>query len=81
MEFRAAAFLEARECLKVMGTQEVEQPEFWANLLGAIANASIAAVPDTVAAEAYQELAHRDAEKRQFQKAMQMRITEKLNGK
>lgn len=77
MEFRTAALLEARKCLKYMDKQSVEQPEYWANLLGAIANASIAAVPDSVADDVGRVLLNRS----QLQEAVQNKIKEKLGGK
>lgn len=81
MEFRTAAFLEARRCLKYMDKQSVEQPEYWANLLGAIANATIAAVPDSVAADVDREMWRREARDRELQTAVQTKIKEKLGGK
>ena len=34
---------------------DIRQPEFWANLLGAVANFNIAAIPDSVASALMQE--------------------------
>lgn len=47
-DFRHAYYLEARECLQRCSKQDLEQPETWANLLGAIANAVMASVPGEV---------------------------------
>jgi hypothetical protein len=47
-DFRVQYFREAQTCLELVEKQKVDQPEFWANLLGAIANASLAAVSDVV---------------------------------
>jgi hypothetical protein len=38
---------------------DIEQPEFWANLLGAIANGVMASVPDSVVTAALQREAQR----------------------
>lgn len=47
-DLRVLSALEARECLFRVREQTVDQPEFWANLLGAIANACMAAMPEAV---------------------------------
>jgi hypothetical protein len=47
-DFRVAAYREAQKCLRYVSKQNPEQPSFWANLLGAIANATLATVPDSV---------------------------------
>lgn len=55
-DFRVDYLEEARNCLRASNKITTkcpkdwhEQPEFWANLLGAIANANVAAVSDNVA--------------------------------
>lgn len=57
--FRIAAFQEARECFRLVKEMDIEQPEFWANLLGAIANGVMASVPDSVVAGALAQEAQR----------------------
>lgn len=49
MDFRVAYLQEAKRCLRYNAEQKVTQLEFWANLLGAVANAAVASVPDSVA--------------------------------
>ena len=46
--FRVHAFQEARACLRLVEKLEVDQPEFWANLLGAVANGVLASIPGEV---------------------------------
>lgn len=79
MDFRVAAYLEAGECLKLVKGQDISQPEFWANLLGAIANAAIASVPDSVATQAEPELGRREQKQRELQKRVQKDIKKKLD--
>lgn len=80
MDPRVLYFLEAMECLKLVQDQKIDQQIFWANLLGAVANASMAAVPDSVYYDVGTELARRDAVNSRMQTAMQKKIREKLNG-
>lgn len=49
MDFRVTYLQEARKCLRYYAEHKIYSLEFWANLLGAIANAAIASVPDSVA--------------------------------
>lgn len=79
MDFRVTAYLEAGECLRQAESQSFEQPEFWANLLGAVANAAVASVPDSVAAEASPELGRRAQRKRALQQHIQKGIKDKLD--
>lgn len=54
-DFRVAALLESQKCLTTVSRMVEKkgwdaEPAFWANLLGAVANATIASVPNSVAA-------------------------------
>lgn len=51
-DLQARYWLEARECLNLVRQQCPDQPEFWANLLGAVANASMASAPQAIVDEA-----------------------------
>jgi hypothetical protein len=79
-DFRVTCFFEAEECLKLVEAQQVDQPQFWGNLLGAIANATIASLPDSVYEQAAAELARRQTANDRLQRAVQKKITEKLSG-
>lgn len=61
--FRVAAFQEARKCFRLIETLDVEQPEFWANLLGAIANGVMACAPDSVISAVIAHDMHSDKRK------------------
>lgn len=50
-DFRVDCLFEAQRCLKLVGKQNLSQQEFWANLLGGVANAAIASIPDSVVSE------------------------------
>ncbi|BCP41484.1 hypothetical protein MINTMi27_15770 [Mycobacterium intracellulare] len=71
-DFRVDYLQEAKKCLRFREGQDVTQLQFWANLLGAIANATIAAVPDSVA-QALEDQQDR-------QQAVYDHIREKLKG-
>lgn len=49
-DFRVDYLYEAQKCLRHVVKQDPSQPQFWANLLGAIANATVASVPESVMA-------------------------------
>lgn len=72
--FRVHAFQEARKCLRLLEKLDVEQPEFWANLLGAVANAALASVPgEVVSAAISMDVAderHREAVRRHVKDAL-----------
>lgn len=48
--FRLEAYEEAKACKREADKCTIEQPEYWANHLGAILNVLIACIPDSVAA-------------------------------
>jgi len=48
-QFRLMAYREAHKCLRMVDRLDISEPEFWANLLGAIVNTNIACIPDSVA--------------------------------
>jgi hypothetical protein len=68
--------LEARKCLRLIDSLTTDQPEFWANLLGAIANLSLASVPDNVlrATEVY------ESERREENARIRKHLDERLGG-
>lgn len=53
--FREAAFREAIQCLREADKCSIEDPTLLLNLLGAIINTNIAAIPDSVAASLVHE--------------------------
>lgn len=57
-DFRVKSFREAQKCLRFVSKQSIEQPEFWANLIGAAANAAVASVSDSVYREIVAEDQH-----------------------
>lgn len=73
-DFRVAAFLEARKCLRLIDKLTTGQPEFWANLLGAIANLGLTVVPDNVlwATQVYE--AEREEEHARIRKHLDERL-------
>jgi hypothetical protein len=75
-DFRVGYCLQARECLFRVKDQTVEDPEFWANLLGAIANASMACVPAPVVEGVIEELT--PPPQPRLQKKTQRRIKKQL---
>jgi hypothetical protein len=77
-DFRVGYCLQARECLFRVKEQNIDQPEFWANLLGAISNACMASVPDSVVAGVVEELTPPPPQPR-LQKRAQKRIKKQLN--
>ena len=76
-DFRVGYCLDARECLFRVKEQNVDQPEFWANLLGAIANSCMAAVPDSVVEGVLAELTPPPQPK--LQRRSQRTIRKQLN--
>lgn len=72
---QARYWLEARECLNLVRQQTVDQPEFWANLLGAVANASMAGAPSDVVETAETMLSEPRPE---LQKRAQRRVRKDL---
>jgi hypothetical protein len=70
-DFRLHAFHEGHQCLKMVDKLDIREPEFWANLLGAIANFSISSISDSVASALIHE-SMVDQQKRE-------RFREKLN--
>lgn len=71
--FRIAAFQEARTCFRLVKEMDIEQPEFWANLLGAIANGVMASVPDSVVAGALAQEAKQRAARKHLKAALDAR--------
>ena len=78
LEVRAAALEEARKCLRFASDQKVEDPELWANLLGAVANLVLASVPDPVFVAA-DELAARRRFEDMRSRLVREHIKEQLN--
>lgn len=74
-DLQARYWLEARECLQLVRRQNISQPEFWANLLGAIANATMAATPDSIVEAAESVL---DEPPPKLQKRVQRRVSKDL---
>jgi hypothetical protein len=77
-DFRVASYMEAKECLQLVREQKPDQPEFWANLLGAIANATIATMPDDVFEGVMIEYARQERFYSMTQKRVQGRIKQDL---
>lgn len=74
--FRVYAFQEARACLRLVEKLDVEQPEFWANLLGAIANGVLASTPAEVVSAA---IAH-DVATEEHREAVRKHVKDALHG-
>jgi len=60
-QFRLSAYREAHKCLRMVDRLDISEPEFWANLFGAIVNTNIACIPDSVAAALVSQDARRAA--------------------
>lgn len=80
-DFRVTSYREAAECLRLVREQKPDQPEFWANLLGAIANATMAALPDSVANEVVVTTLAERAKRQKLQNAIQKELNRKLSDK
>jgi hypothetical protein len=72
--FKVDAYLEAKKALRHAGRQKTDQPEFWANLLGACANLLLASVPDHVVDAAVQEEDRRADERERVREHLKKRI-------
>lgn len=73
-DFRAQYLKGAIECLGLLGKQDLNHQETWANLLGAIANGVIASVPDTVAYAYLSSEAERIKMQRDFREALRDKL-------
>jgi hypothetical protein len=81
VDFRVDAYEEAVRCLLYVQQCKLEQPEFWANLLGGIANGVMACLPDTVAYGVAERRGRENAKRANLQRAIQEKIDRKLNAK
>jgi len=78
---RVRYFLEACDNIREADKHDLQAPEKWANLLCAIGNATIAAMPDSVVAGVEAEMLHRQSVARRTQKKAQKKVRDDLRGK
>lgn len=74
LEVRAEALEEARKCFRCASGLGVEDPELWANLLGAVANLMLACVPDQVFVAADRAVVERGAKSAQVREHLKNKL-------